>query len=168
MGALTAVVPFPYRVAAILIFAAALLGFGWVRGATHVQAKWDAEHDKQFLKVAHVQQKQAEATVKIVTQYVDRVKIVHETGDTIIKEVPKYVPSDSCALPAGFRVLHDAAANNTVPDPAGRTDAQPVPAQDAATTVATNYQQYYELAAQLKALQDWIRAQEAATNSVSK
>lgn len=163
MGALTVLVPWPYRVLALILLAVALVGFGWVKGADHVQAVWDAATGKQALQVARVQKKQADATVQVVTHFVDRIKVVHDTGDTIIKEVPKYVPSDSCLLPAGFRVLHDAAASNAVPDPARVTDAQAVAAQDVATTIATNYRQYFELATQLEALQEWVRAQEAAT-----
>lgn len=164
MGALTALVPWPYRVLALILLAVALVGFGWVKGADQVHAEWDAAVLKQNLTTARVQKKQAEATVQVVTKYIDRVRVVQVAGDTIIKEVPQYVPSDSCLLPAGFRVLHDAAASNTVPNPVSVANAPAVPAQDVATTIATNYRQYFELATQLEALQEWVRAQEVATH----
>lgn len=165
MGALTAFVPWPYRVLALILLAVALAGFGWVKGADQVRAEWDAAVIKQSLITARVQKKQSEATVQVVTHFVDRIKVVHDTGDTIIKEVPQYVPSDSCLLPAGFRVLHDAAASNAVPDPTRVADAQAVAAQDVATTIATNYRQYFELVTQLEALQEWVRAQEVSTHN---
>lgn len=164
MGMLTNIVPWPYRVLALILLAVALVGFGWVKGADQVHAEWDAAVLKQNLTTARVQKKQAEATVQVVTKYIDRVRVVQVAGDTIIKEVPQYVPSDSCLLPAGFRVLHDAAASNAVPEPTRVANAPAVPAQDVATTIATNYRQYFELATQLDALQEWVRAQEVAAH----
>lgn len=79
-------IPWPYRLLAVAALVAALIGFGWIKGASHVQAKWDAAIQQQTLQTAAVRQKQAEATVKVVTQYVDRVRVVREKGDTIIKE----------------------------------------------------------------------------------
>lgn len=69
-------VPIPYRLQAIAFLAVALIGFGWVKGVVHVQAEWDAANTKQAQQVSVVKQRQAEATVQVVTQYVDRVKIV--------------------------------------------------------------------------------------------
>jgi hypothetical protein len=84
---------------AFVLLAAALIGFGWIKGAGHVQVQWDAAVQKQVLQVAAIRERQAQATVKVVTQYVDRVRVVREKGDTIIKEVPVYVPfSSRCCL----------------------------------------------------------------------
>ena len=99
--------------------------------------------------------------VKVVTKYVDRVQVVQGRTRTIIKEVPVYVPTGTADLPAGYRVLHDAAAQGVIPDPARIADAAPVPAQDAAETVVANYGTCAETAEQVIALQDWIRAQQA-------
>ena len=99
--------------------------------------------------------------VKVVTKYVDRVQVVQGRTRTIIKEVPVYVPTGTADLPAGYRVLHDAAAQGELPDPARIADAAPVPAQDAAETIVSNYGTCHETAEQVIALQDWIRAQQA-------
>ena len=159
---LSSIVPLPYRILFMVLFAAALVGFGWMKGSAHVQAEWDAATVKQSLQVARVEKAQAEATVKVVTKFVDRVRVVKERGATLTKEVVRYVPSDSCPLPAGWRVLHDAAARGEPADPAGGLDAPPVAAQDAAATVIENYATYHELAEQLKALQSWVSQQEEA------
>ncbi len=166
---LLSVVPARYRLLAIALLAAALLGFGWVKGATHVQSEWDAAISKQTLQVAVVKQRQAEATVKVITKYVDRVKIVREAGATIIKEVPVYVSPEAdaaCVLSRGFVRLHDAAAAGVVSDSAGGSDASPagIALSTVAGTVADNYERCHENAEQLTALQDWVRAQEAATH----
>ena len=147
----------PYRLLALAAMAAALLGLGWVKGAGHVQAQWDAAVQQQELEAAATRERQAQATVEVVTRYVDRVRIVRARGDTIIKEVPVYVPAQAdaaCTINRGFVRLHDAAAAGELPEPARDADA---PAADlalsaVATTVAANYQTCHENAEQLRAL----------------
>lgn len=75
---LSSVIPLPYRILFMVLFAAFLVGAGWMKGAAHVQAEWDAETVKQSLTVARVEKVQAEATVKVVTKFVDRVRVVKE------------------------------------------------------------------------------------------
>ena len=60
-------IPWPYRWLAIAALAVALIGFGWIKGAGHVQAHWDAAAQQQTLQTAAVRLRQAEATVKVVT-----------------------------------------------------------------------------------------------------
>ena len=99
------VIPWPYRLLALTALGIALVGFGWIKGASHVQARWDAAIQQQALQTAAIRERQAQATVKVVTQYVDRVRVVREKGDTIIKEVPIYVPVQAdaaCTINRGF------------------------------------------------------------------
>lgn len=152
-----------YRWLALLALAGALLAFGWVKGASHEQAKADAANLSATARTAIVRQRQAEATVQVLTKYVDRVRTVHVAGETIIKEVPVYVPADSPDLPGGFRLHHDAAALGELPNPARIADAAPVPAQDVAATVAANYLTCRENAEQLTALQEWVIKQRQQT-----
>ena len=154
-------IPWPYRLLALAAFGVALLGFGWIKGAEHVQAKWDADVQQETLHAATVRQKQAETTVKVVTEYVDRVRVVREKGDTIIKEVPVYVPVQAdaaCTINRGFVRLHDAAAAGELPEPARDADAAAagIALSAVAGTVAANYQTCHENAEQLRALQVWI------------
>ena len=99
-------------------------------------------------------------TVKVETKYVDRSVRVQGVTRTILKEVPVYVPSDACDMPGGFRVLHDAAAQGLVPNPADISDAASVPAATVASSVAENYGTCHETATRLTALQEWVRGQE--------
>ena len=155
-------IPWPYRLLALAALCIALFGFGWLKGASHIQAQWDAASAAQQQAQAQAQTRQAEATVQVVTQYVDRIQVVREKGDTLIQEVPVYVPVQAdaaCTVRRGFVSLHDAAATGELPEPARDTDA---PAEElalsvVAATVVTNYQTCIENAEQLKALQDWIR-----------
>ena len=45
-------IPWPYRCLALVLLAAALIGFGWIKGAGHVQAQWDAAVQQQALQAA--------------------------------------------------------------------------------------------------------------------
>ena len=155
-------IPWPYRLLALAALAVALIGFGWVKGAGHVQARWDAAVQEQTLQATAIRERQALATVKVVTEYVDRVRIVREKGDTIIKEVPVYVPVQAdaaCTINRGFVRLHDATAASELPEPARDTDvaATGIALSAVAGTVAANYQTCHENAEQLRALQTWGR-----------
>jgi len=155
-------IAWPYRLLTLAALWTALFGFGWLKGASHVHAQWDAATAKQQQAQAQSQTRQAEATVQVVTQYVDRIQVVREKGDTLIQKVPVYVPVQAdaaCTVHRGFVSLHDAAAAGELPAAPGATDAlaEGLALSAVAATVVTNYQTCHENAEQLKALQDWIR-----------
>ena len=102
--------------------------------------------------------KQAVVSDQTVTKYVDRVQIVQGKSREIIKEVKVYV-QDNCTLSGGFRLLHDSAVNNELPDPARIVDEAPVSVADVAETVARNYGLCEETKTTLQALQSWVREQ---------
>ena len=152
----------PYPLLALAVLCITLFGFGWLKGASHVQAQWDAATAAQQQALAQAQMRQAEATVQVVTQYVDRIQIVREKGDTLIQEIPVYVPIQAdaaCTVHRGLVSLHDAAAAGELPTAPGDADApaEGLALSAVAATVVTNYQTCHENAEQLKALQDWIR-----------
>lgn len=153
-------IPMPYKIGAIALIAVALFFTGYFKGRGAVQKKWDEAVLEAQLHQAKVGEKRATVTTKVVTKYVDRVKVVKEQSDAIVVEVPKYIRSDE-SCPAGVRVLHDHAVTGLpLPDATGGSDASPVPAQDLAATVVENYGTCHQTAEQLKALQDWIREQQ--------
>lgn len=162
MGILSLAVPWYYRLMAVVLLLAAATGFGWIKGASHVQAAWDAEQQAMAIAAAQQRARQAETTVKVVTEYIDRVQIVQGKTRTIIKEVPVYVPAQAdadCRINTGFVRLHDAAATNTIPAAPGNPDAAPagVALSTVAATVAGNYGTCHETAEKLMALQAWIK-----------
>lgn len=109
-------------------------------------------------RIAELKRKQQEVSERVVVKYRDRVQIVREQGEEVIREVEKFVPIDSCHLPGGWRLLHDAAALGLSIPPEG-TDATPVPAQDAARTVGENYSICRQDQERLRALQEWVSSQ---------
>lgn len=108
----------------------------------------------------------AKTSERIVTRFVDRVRVVHERGATLTKEIPVYVTAQAdaaCSIPVGFVRVHDAAASNELPGPAGITDAQPsgLALSAVAGTVVDNYATCHAVIEQLNALQGWVRANQA-------
>lgn len=126
-------------------------------GANRFDAGAQSVVDAQAIARTGKLEKQIVTNDRIVTQFVDRERVIYKTGETIIREVPIYVPDDSCSLPGGFRVLYDAAARGELPDPAEVAHARPVAAQAVAAGTVDNFTTCHANAAQLAALQSWIR-----------
>lgn len=145
------------------------LGVAWLRGAEHERQRWealDARKEDQFLAAI---QRAAKVEDRVIYQTVDRWRTVVEKGETIIREVPRYVTVESdrrCIVPAGFARVHDAAADNSVlPAPASGADEadSQIALSAVARTVAANYQQYHEVRTMCEGLQAWALGVSAAT-----
>lgn len=155
----------------LLAALAGLYGWGHHRGASSVQARWDAQRIAQQVALAASQAKAASVTERVVTKYVDRVQVIHERARTLIQKVPVYVSATAdarCPVPAGFVRLHDAAVQGgELPAAAGSTDDAPsgIALSTVASTVAGNYATGHETAERLKALQAWVMAQHKAATS---
>jgi len=102
--------------------------------------------------------KQAVVSDQTVTKYVDRVQIVQGKSRTIIKEIPIYV-QDTVNLSGGFRMLHDSAIYNELPDSTRDSDEATVTATDALETVIRNYGICHENSTTLTSLQEWVKEQ---------
>ena len=104
--------------------------------------------------------KQAVVSDKTVTEYVDRVQIVQGKSREIIKEVKVYV-QDTCTLSGGFRLLHDSAIYNELPDSTRIADAETISVEAVAQTVLENYQACNINSETLSSLQSWVKEQSA-------
>ncbi|MDB5966695.1 MAG: hypothetical protein JWQ72_3195 [Polaromonas sp.] len=157
---LTALVPLPYRIAALALLAVALMGWGWLKGAQHEQLKYEGILAKAQAQVVRVQGKQAAVTAAVDLKYTPAIERVRTVTKTIVKEIPTYVSANDCPLSPGFRVFHDAAAAGELPDPARIADAAAVPAPALADTIAENYGACRENATRLEGLQEWVDQQQ--------
>ena len=150
---------------AAIAAALAAVWFVYHRGELHERGKWEAVRAANNLYAAQVGQRRAEATTTVLTRYIDRVRTVRGKSETITKEVPIYVNQNDdhrCIINNGFVRLHNAAAANELPSSTSGTNEAPasVALSTVAETVAENYGTCHETAAQLEALQEWVRAQE--------
>lgn len=115
--------------------------------------------------IANQAKKQDKVTIKVVTKYVDRVQVIREKAKTIIEKVPVYVTAKAdaaCVIPESFVSLWNYANEGAIPEAAGRVDESPseVKLSEVAKQHATEAELYNATAAQLEALQEWIRQQE--------
>ena len=156
----------PIQVASI-----AILVFGvYMEGGIATQEKWQVRVAEVKLEMAKKETASAEITTKIVTKYINKVQIVKEKGNEIIKQVPVYITKDAdakCDVPTGFVMLHDSASRNEVPDPTRKVDGttSAVKISGVAETVIVNYTTYHQVAEQLKSLQEWIKEQQKVYGS---
>ncbi len=152
----------PWQVWACAGLVLLLSAAGWKLydlGQDHKQAEWDASIERGKVIVEKLKANQGKVTTKIVTQTVERIKVVTEKGDEIIKRVEVFVPNGTCELPGSFRVYHDAAADNAIPDSTRIPDAKPVPAKTLATTLAENYTTCHKAITDLQGLRQWVQEQ---------
>ena len=156
----------PIQVASI-----AVLVFGvYMEGGIATQEKWEAKVAEVKLEMAKKETASAEVTTKVVTKYINKVQIVKEKGNEIIKQVPVYITKDAdtkCDVPTGFVMLHDSASRNEVPDPTRKVDGTTsnVKISGVAETVVENYTTYHQVAEQLRSLQEWIKEQQKVYGS---
>lgn len=168
MNLLSTLIPWPYRLLALALLAAVLLGFGYVKGLQHAAADAAKSDSRALQSIIKIERKQQAVSASVATAHEaqrEKTRIVYRTID---KEVIKYVQASSPAarfrLDAGWVRLHDAAALSRAPGAPGESDAQPTrfTAADGLATVAGNYETCTETRQQLTDLQRWITEQRAA------
>jgi hypothetical protein len=169
IGVLACLFPIPHKTI-VQVLSIAIVSFSlYMEGGISNQAEWELKVKEAEAKAAQKETAAAEVTVKVVTKYVKQIQVVKETGDVIIKEIPTYitkVDDAKCTVPNGFVLLHNSASRNEVPDTTRPVDAgaSEVKISGVAETVVTNYNTYYQVSEQLKALQAWVREQQLNSN----
>lgn len=94
----------------ILVISAALFIGGCKHGEQNIQTAWDAEKFTEAKAHQVLLGVQDEITNQVIQGYVDKINTIRATTKVITKKVNVYVPANSCPLPPGFRLLHNAAA----------------------------------------------------------
>lgn len=160
----------------IAAFVASLAVLAWVYVAGYASGKASEQDKAKTAEIKQLrdafEQGQALGTVRdvVVTEYVDRERVIYKTGKTITKEVPVYVTpaaDAACTLTRGFVRLHDSAAANVLPGPAEPADADPAGIALSAATevVADNYTTCHATRNQLVKLQKWLRDSHDTVNN---
>lgn len=167
-----------YALAAALALS---IGFGggwtvrdWKAGADG-EAAAKAE-TKEVIRVVERERDQADVTSEVETRAAETQVQIRTVTQTIIKEVPIYVPAEAdtrYALPVGLVRVHDAAATGRpLSEPSGEPDdatgnlePSDIAPSWLAATIAENYGVCRLDQARLGDLQDWVRRQQAVTNA---
>ena len=101
-----------YKILAFLALIVSAYSLGHYNGKT----KEVIERQQQEILAAKVVQQ--EATVKTVTEYVDKIKVVKERGDVIVKKIPVYITKEidnGCIIPDSFSLLWNASNSGEAP-----------------------------------------------------
>ncbi len=156
-----------WRAWTVSVIALLFFTLGNLQGSSHARDKCMAEKAAAEIHTSHVETVQAQTTVDVVTKYAQRASDMRARSQSITSKVSHYVPtktdSSACALPSGWRLLHDAAATGELPITTSGADAAVVTPQEAASTVSDNYATCRANALQLDALQEWVRKQAEVT-----
>jgi hypothetical protein len=151
-----------YALIAVVGYHFAAIHFAIAGQKQEDDARWNkqiAEEQAAYQKqIAELKIKQQTAVTQTVIEYRDRVKVVKEKGDEIIKYVDRVIPVNTPDLPGGMRLAHDAAARGELPnDSTGAASSAPaVAASTYAETVAANYEICRSNAEELTALQKLV------------
>lgn len=124
-------------------------------------SKYKAKEIEFKAQVEAAKAQQIQVTEQVRTEYITKIEQVKIKGDTIIKEIPKYVKNNNCTINNGFVILHNAAASNTLPQASGGIDeeAKGVGLDTVAEVNAENYKRYHDTVTQLESLQEWVNKQ---------
>ena len=152
-----------YRILTILFALLFASGLFMVYGKV-TDDQWQDRVKKQQEQIVILEAKSKEITSEVVYKYIDRVKIVEGKSRVIIKKIPKYITKEvdaNCNITTGFIWLHDSSAKNLLSNAPRNLNevSTTVKLSTIATTVSENYGTYYQVAEQLKALQEWVQEQ---------
>jgi hypothetical protein len=151
------VIPIPWRLIVIGGALAAAVAFGWsIKARLDAGAHAQEQVERLTEDLRHERRAQAVANAALSGLANDQRKVRTITKE-VVREILVRVPVDAPPVPGYWRVLHDAAVRGEPPAATGGTDAAPVAAQDAATTVVENYGTCADTANQLARLQEWVR-----------
>lgn len=160
------IIPFPYNLIAGAVASVALIGgtYGLWRHEVNkeVAVKIAAYVAKKTADDAALQAIEVKTNTKIQIQYVDRVKVIHDTGVSNVQVITKYV-HDNEFLSNGWVSVHDAGSENGLADTTAAADgtSSGITAAQALETVVTNYATCNEWRQEVIAWQDWVQATNA-------
>lgn len=102
----------------------------------------------------------------VETKYITVVQKVRDNSARQIEDIPTHVTPQAdadCPVPLGFVRVFNAATGGSVPDAASGPDGAPsgVALSEVAKASVENAGEYDATSAQLTALQDWVRQQQA-------
>lgn len=158
--------PILTKIGIIVVLIAATIAAFFIYGTIEYHKGVSDTKAKANIQVAQTNIASNKASVQTVTKYIDRVQIVKEKGDTIIKKVPIYVTKKddtNCVINAGFVQLWNDANEMRISDAATTSNeaASPVVLTDVAAQHATEARIAHQTEEQLISLQNWIVQQQA-------
>ena len=170
LSLLTLLKKIPYQVYVLVGVVLLLWLFGnwrFNQGAAYVQNMWDQDLARLGAVIEDLEKSSLTVNMIVDTEWKTRTEKVYVKGETIVKQIPVYIPADTPDLPAGFRVLHDAAVASEVPGTSSSVEATPVPVATATETIVENYTTCLVYRAEIDAWRSWYQEQSQLWQSAS-
>ncbi|AGS80943.1 putative signal peptide protein [Caulobacter phage Cr30] len=170
-------IPLPWKILGFLLFCTGLVAFGYAKGNQRADERI-AEYEQSFKdKKAVIDAGQVKINDRIVTKYVDRVKVIRDQEiqtNEIIKEIPKqelFAGSIySHNLSAGWSVREQTSYPGYFPESSRASDETPsgVETSEFLSVINGNYTNCKANYEQLVNLQDWIRETQKNVEEANK
>jgi hypothetical protein len=173
MGILSSLIPQPYKIIAeialVVIVVGGAFAYGYMKGNARSEAVIAEYGEKKSLLAQSINEVDFKVQDRIVTEYVDRVKIV-EKEVSHNEEIATTVVPDKFILSNGWVYTHDIAASGGEADSRLSADANPsgVEANQALATITENYGICKEIRDNLIALQNVITQHNANVDAQNK
>lgn len=152
-----AVIPYWVKALVVATVVAAIAYAGWAVKSTYAERdslKTTVATQAETIKLAN---KVTSVTSEVMAARVQSAASIKSKAKDVQVEIHKRLTGDQCRLSGDWRVLHDSAAAGETPPTSGGTDGPTVTPEEAASTVADNYETYHDTADRLSKLQLWIK-----------
>jgi hypothetical protein len=162
-------IPLPYRILGAVVAFAVVGAFGYIKGVEQGNLKQERVIAQKNVELIKLNEKLAANKDKIVTEYVDKWKVVKKKEFVYVVTAKNGVPSKS-DMSNGWVYLHDTSATNSDADSTRASDASSSGVKDnqALAVIVSNYARCTQNANQLIALQRWITDSKATIEESNK
>ena len=150
-------IPLPYKIIAVVFIVGGAFAAGYKKGTAQGEVMiQQAANEAEQLKI-ELEKEQANIKERVVTEYVDKIKIVKER-EVVYQNAAENEVKGKYNLTNGWVYLHDASVMGEQLDPQKTTDDADSIVKDnqALGTVLSNYSTCLQNAQQLVSLQSWI------------
>ena len=158
-------IPLPYKILAVVLVVGGAFAAGYKKGtdAGEVMVQ-QAANEAEQLKI-ELEKEQANIKERVVTEYVDKIKVVTQR-ETIYRDAAEKQVPGKFNLTNGWVYLHDTSVKGEELNPEKTTDDTDSVVKDnqALGTVLANYSVCLQNAQQLVSLQSWILETKASVD----
>lgn len=162
-------IPLPYKLLAGVALIVGVFIFGYMKGSAVAETRIAEFAAKESKAALELEKESAKISTRVVTQYVDKIRVIKEK-EYVYRDIIKDSVPSQYDLSSGWVYTHDISASAGDADPARASDETPSGIKDnkALETIAGNYAICQANAEQLTALQAWIRENKAKVEAKNK
>lgn len=158
-------IPLPYKILALVFVVGGAFGAGYKKGTDAGEVMIQkAANEAEQLKI-ELEKEQNNIKERVVTEYVDKIKVVTQKETIYRDAVQQQLPS-KFNVSNGWVYIHDSSVAGSTLDPQKASDSvdSPYTENQALGSVLSNYSICLQNAQQLVSLQSWILETKASVD----